>query len=100
LFFSERKAAKIVKELLYLLSYLHDSCEMIHGDLKPENILFTANPDDVFSLHVKVIDFHKVRPIKAGQTHKILGDEKLPWQPIKGQILGSSFYSAPEVLED
>ena len=47
--FSEADAAKLMKQLLSSLSYLH-SHNIVHRDLKPENILF-ENKKGYFSLN-------------------------------------------------
>ena len=49
--FSEAAAAKIVRQSLQALRYLHE-LHIVHCDLKTENILFTKNKH-----HVKLIDF-------------------------------------------
>lgn len=51
--YSEQEAARITKQILQAVSYMHDR-HVIHRDLKFENILFeNMNPE----ARVKVIDF-------------------------------------------
>ena len=50
--FTEKDAKKIIYQLFYVLSYIHN-LKMVHRDIKPANILI-ANKDD---LTIKVTDF-------------------------------------------
>ena len=78
--FSEAQAAKVLKQLLSGLAYLHHR-KVIHRDIKPENLLLceSDNPDD---LSIKIIDFN----ISTVQKGKL-------------EIIGTTDYMAPEVFK-
>lgn len=76
--FSEREAAKIMKQLLSGVCYSHQN-NIVHRDLKPENILLD---DDVDKLDIKIIDWGSA----VENTKKLSTAE------------GTSYYIAPEVL--
>jgi calcium-dependent protein kinase len=52
-FFSEKKAADYIKQILMAVNYCHEQ-NIVHRDLKPENILFVSESADA---KLKVIDF-------------------------------------------
>jgi calcium-dependent protein kinase len=81
--YTEAEAAKIMHSLLNAVAHLH-SLDIAHRDLKPENIMLSTNEPDS---EIKIIDF--------GLAKKYLGQGS-------GQntILGSSYYVAPEVLQN
>ena len=81
--YTEAEAAKIMYSLLNAVSHLH-SLGIVHRDLKPENIMLSTSDDQA---EIKIIDF--------GLAKKFL-------QEGTGQntILGSSYYVAPEVLNN
>lgn len=58
--FSEAKAAKIMKQIIGAVAYLHGQ-GIVHGDIKPHNIHFRGVDDDI----VKLIDFGTTRRINA-----------------------------------
>ena len=84
---SETQIAVIFKQLLSGLAYLH-SHNIVHRDLKLENILIQeiekskTSGEDLFN--IKIIDFG---------TARIFNNMKKPQS-----IVGSSYYIAPEVL--
>ena len=84
---SETQIAVIFKQLLSGLAYLH-SHNIVHRDLKLENILIQeiekskTTGEDLFN--IKIIDFG---------TARIFDNNKKP-----KSIVGSSYYIAPEVL--
>ena len=84
---SETQIAVIFKQLLSGLAYLH-SHNIVHRDLKLENILIQeiekskTTGEDLFN--IKIIDFG---------TARIFDSKKKPQS-----IVGSSYYIAPEVL--
>jgi calcium-dependent protein kinase len=82
--FSEIDAAKIMKQLLSSVYYLHNK-NIVHRDLKPENIMMVGRQNTNFE--IKLIDFG---------TAKIMDpkDEKLT------KFIGTSYYIAPEVLAE
>jgi serine/threonine protein kinase len=73
----ETRAAKLTKQLLGAIQYLHE-LEIVHRDLKPENLIVDKQGN------LKIIDF---------------GLAATPANPCeKGTILGSPCYIAPEIL--
>ena len=82
--FNELLAAKIMKQLLNAVYYLHTQ-RIVHRDLKPENIMLTNPPkDDVFE--IKLIDFGAATNFTPGK--KI------------SKFIGTAYYIAPEVLKE
>lgn len=80
--YSEKQAAKIIKECLSAISYLH-SHKVIHRDIKYENIMFESKKTDA---RVKLIDF---------------GLSKCFWhnnQILTGQI-GTLYTMSPQVIK-
>ena len=57
--FSEREAAKILKQILEALEHMHDK-NILHLDLKPDNILFVNDSDES---PIKLIDFGMARVV-------------------------------------
>ncbi|KAF4683697.1 hypothetical protein FOZ60_008795 [Perkinsus olseni] len=84
--YSERDAAKILRHILYAVSYLH-SLNICHRDLKLENFVYT---DDTEDSRLKLCDFG-FGTIVHGEGPD--GDSPLT------AALGSVHYVAPEVLE-
>ena len=82
--FSELGAAKVMKQLLSAVNYLHTN-HIVHRDLKPENIMLTneLNDDD---FEIKLIDF--------GAADFFIPGKKLT------KFIGTSYYIAPEVLNE
>lgn len=80
--FDEKKCARIMKQLLLAVNYLH-SKNIAHRDLKPENILFSK--DD----NIKLIDFGLSKPSMN------LNGSKAKF----GTVVGTPYYLAPEVLK-
>jgi calcium-dependent protein kinase len=79
--YTEKDAAKIMKQILEAVNYLH--CHGVcHRDLKPENILLSSKDD--FS-QLKLIDFSLSQILNT--TDDIM----------KGQV-GTLYYMAPEVI--
>ena len=79
-FFTEKKAAIILKQILSAVNHLHKK-NIIHRDLKPENIVFIKTKNrDIF---IKIIDFGASISFKG----KYLTQE-----------LGTIYYMAPEVF--
>ena len=78
--FTERQAAKYIKQLLSAVAYLHAK-SIVHRDLKAENLLFENDTDEA---NLKLIDF--------GVSCGILKGRKLK------ETLGTPYYMAPEVL--
>ena len=82
--FNEISAAKIMKQLLNAINYLH-STFIVHRDLKPENIMLTSQPKDGF-FQIKLIDFGAATTFEKGK--KI------------NKFIGTCYYIAPEVLNE
>jgi calcium-dependent protein kinase len=80
-FFSEKKAAFIIEQLLSAMNHLH-SKKIVHRDLKPENIVFYESNNEVM---IKLIDFG---------TSIYINNEYLT------QELGTIYYIAPEVFKN
>ena len=79
--FSEKDAAKLVRDILDAIRYCH-SKGIVHRDLKPENFLFLTPDEDS---PIKIIDFGLSRH-----------DDSI--QGIMKTKVGTPYYVAPEVL--
>ena len=77
---SEIQAAKLVRDMLSSIIYLHSN-NIMHRDLKLENFLFDSKSADA---SLKLIDF--------GLSKHFEEHENLH------QVVGSAYYTAPEVL--
>jgi calcium-dependent protein kinase len=83
--FSELEAAVIIRQICSALSYCH-ARGIIHRDIKPENIIFDSK-NSIKSLKIK--GFIQAKELDTtDQRKKIELDE----------ILGTSYYIAPEVF--
>lgn len=81
--YTEAEAAKIMHSLLSAVAHLH-SLEIAHRDLKPENIMLSTPDADS---DIKIIDFGLAKKsIEEGSG--------------ENTVLGSSYYVAPEVLQN
>lgn len=81
--YTEAEAAKIMHSLLHAVAHLH-SLEIAHRDLKPENIMLSTTDSDS---DIKIIDFGLAKKyIVEGSGNNT--------------VLGSSYYVAPEVLQN
>lgn len=80
-FFGEREAAKIVRQMLGALVYLHNR-GICHRDLKPENFLLGSSGEDAA---LKLIDFGLSARMQPGQASM-------------NTRSGTPYYVAPEVL--
>ena len=78
--FSEKQAAKYIRQLLSAIAYLHNR-NIVHRDLKAENLLFENESENA---NLKLIDF--------GVSCEFLKGIKLK------ETLGTPYYIAPEVL--
>lgn len=81
--YTEAEAAKIMHSLLSAVAHLH-SMEIAHRDLKPENIMLSTSDENS---EIKIIDF--------GLAKKYLEEGSG-----ENTVLGSSYYVAPEVLQN
>mmetsp|Transcript_5995 Transcript_5995/g.10787 ORF Transcript_5995/g.10787 Transcript_5995/m.10787 type:complete len:346 (-) Transcript_5995:92-1129(-) len=81
--FPEDEVASILRQLLTAVSYLQ-SQDIVHRDIKPENIVFDTTKEDLI---IKLVDF--------GLSRKHYQNS---FEPYMSDILGSSYYVAPEVL--
>eukprot|EP00923_Selenidium_pygospionis_P035508 GHVN01061944.1.p1 GENE.GHVN01061944.1~~GHVN01061944.1.p1 ORF type:complete len:505 (+),score=94.94 GHVN01061944.1:247-1761(+) len=77
--FNEADAARIVKQVLSGITYMHKN-KIVHRDLKPENLLLESKSKDAL---IKIIDF-------GLSTH-------FDAKKMKDKI-GTAYYIAPEVL--
>ncbi|GIX65411.1 calcium-dependent protein kinase 4 [Babesia caballi] len=79
--FSEQDAAKIVKQVLSGINYMHRQ-NVVHRDLKPENLLLESK---AVNANIRIIDF-------GLSTHCDVNSK------MKEKI-GTAYYIAPEVLK-
>lgn len=82
-FYTEEDAAKVVKELLLGLNYLHNEVGIIHRDLKPENLLYRDKSD---SSDILLTDFGLSRVMDEAGFLKT--------------ACGTPNYVAPEMLRE
>ena len=80
-YFSEKEAARYIKQLLSALAYLH-ARNIVHRDLKAENLLFENESSEA---NLKLIDF-------GISCEYYKGSSKMQ------ETLGTPYYIAPEVL--
>ena len=80
--YSESEAARIFKQLMSALNYLHRH-GVSHRDIKPENLIFESMAEDA---NLKIIDFGLSKVFDQELRHM-------------SSILGTSFYMAPEVVK-
>mmetsp|Transcript_3603 Transcript_3603/g.10593 ORF Transcript_3603/g.10593 Transcript_3603/m.10593 type:complete len:434 (+) Transcript_3603:49-1350(+) len=83
--FRECDAARLMRQLLSAVSYLH-SKRIAHRDLKPENLLLDSEEDDA---NLRVADFGSCKVFK-------MGDELDPM--MASTPCGSMGYAAPEQI--
>lgn len=79
--FSERDAARLLRQLLSALKYLHAK-GIVHRTIAPENLLLTSK--DLSKADLKVIDF--------GTAVRIMPNKRLT------EVVGAPGFIAPEVL--
>lgn len=60
--YSEEAAARIVREVLLAMLYLHRTCAVVHRDIKPHNILLKRKPlqTDLVSLPLRPLKGEKI----------------------------------------
>ena len=78
-FFSEQEAAKVFRQLMRALTYLH-SKRIVHRDLKPENLMFYEDDENS---PLKLIDF--------GLAKNYIGE------PLRTKA-GTAYYVSPDLL--
>ena len=84
--FTEKDAAKIIKQILEAVAYLHDR-DIVHRDLKPENVLLESKQNsEILERSVKIIDF----------GFAAFYDSSNPFV----KAFGSPYYAAPEVYDN
>jgi len=93
---SERETVEIVDQILQGLSVAHRR-GVVHRDLKPENV-FLARGDDGREI-VKLLDFGIAKILGGSQTHKGKRAESGRQLTMKGMVLGTPGYMAPETIE-
>jgi calcium-dependent protein kinase len=81
--FSEREAARVLKQLLLAVNYLHNK-GIAHRDIKTENILM-SDKDTSATIEIKLIDFGLACPFNSPE--------------IKNKVAGTMLYMAPEILK-
>lgn len=88
--FDEFEAAYIIRQLLSVLSYIHEN-SIINRDFRPENIMieseekYTHNDKEITLYNIRVADFKSARSFKI--TKKL------------NKKVGNPYYIAPEVLK-
>lgn len=95
--FSEPAARRIGRDILALLSYIHNhQPPIVHRDIKPGNILLTPNPGEQ-GAQVYLVDFGSVKAFPSGGNTSltIVGTEGyMPPEQIGGRaITASDIYS-------
>jgi len=85
--FTEQQAAKVIKQLLLALNFMHQK-NIMHRDLKPENILVEENADDVNNndIYIKLTDFGFATKYDSNKKQTL--------------SLGSPLYMAPELCKE
>lgn len=78
--FSEKEAAKIMKQVLSAIAYCHKH-NFVHRDLKPENLVYDSKDAQA---NLKVIDF--------GTAKAFTPETKM------NETYGTAYYIAPEIL--
>lgn len=78
--FSEVDAARIVRQILTGINYMHKN-KVVHRDLKPENLLLESKAKDA---NIRIIDFGLSTHFEASKKMK--------------DKIGTAYYIAPEVL--
>eukprot|EP00922_Rhytidocystis_sp_ex-Travisia-forbesii_P065500 GHVS01097320.1.p1 GENE.GHVS01097320.1~~GHVS01097320.1.p1 ORF type:complete len:504 (-),score=61.19 GHVS01097320.1:558-2069(-) len=78
--FSEVDAARIVKQILSGITYMHKN-KVVHRDLKPENLLLQCKEKNS---NIRIIDFGLSSHFEASKKMK--------------EKIGTAYYIAPEVL--
>ncbi|CAL9749810.1 unnamed protein product [Musa acuminata subsp. burmannicoides] len=81
--YTERAAATVMRTIMEVVQHCHLN-GVIHRDLKPENFLFADSSE---TSPLKVIDFGLSVDFKPGSGE------------IFGEIVGSPYYMAPEILK-
>lgn len=77
--FTEDEAAKVVKQILSAVNYIHSN-NIVHRDLKPENILLDTAKNNI----IKIIDWGTARFFEKNKK--------------MNKVSGTPYYIAPEVL--
>ena len=80
--FNEKYSAYVLYQIFSAVNYCH-KMHILHRDLKPENILIIDKNDEGFPT-IKVCDFGTSKIFRTGSVER--------------NIVGSSYYMAPEVL--
>jgi calcium-dependent protein kinase len=80
--FNEETSSYIIYQVMSVVFYCHSNY-VVHRDLKPENILIENKKDGL--IRIKICDFGTAKIYEKNKTER--------------QIVGSSYYIAPEVLD-
>ena len=81
-YFSEKDAAKVLKQAIKAIRYLHRN-GVCHRDIKPENFLFSSSNQN----RLKLIDFSLFH--KNGN-----------WTRSMSEVVGTAYYITPEVIHE
>jgi serine/threonine-protein kinase len=93
---SERETVEIADQILQGLSAAHRR-GVVHRDLKPENV-FIAKGDDNREM-VKLLDFGIAKILGGQRTQPGARDQSGRQLTMKGTVLGTPGYMAPETIE-
>ena len=80
----EAITANIMYQIFNAVNYCHKTKKVIHRDLKPENILIESIDQVTGYYNIKIIDFGTAKIYEHNRT--------------ENKIVGSTYYIAPEVL--
>jgi serine/threonine-protein kinase len=93
---TERETVEITDQILRGLSAAHRR-GVVHRDLKPENVFLAREDDDREA--VKLLDFGIAKILGGSRTHPGRQNRSQRQLTMKGTVLGTPGYMAPETIE-